>query len=203
MDRFSNIVNQVPKKKVIYISLIIMVLIIVSLLLMLFTPNVNIATTDEEKEDTDVIVVEPEIQEEPRIIVDSDFIEPVPGGTEMITSRFGKKSIQNNHSGVVDHTGLDLFAQSGTDIKAVADGKVIYSGWRGSYGYLVILEHNDSLQTYYCNCRELNVKEGDVVKQGEVIAQVGSTGNSTGPHLHFEVRENGVAVNPQNYVYGE
>ena len=67
---------------------------------------------------------------------------------------------------------------------------------------MVIIAHTDSIQTYYAHCSRIYVNVGQTVSQGEVIASVGSTGNSTGPHLHLEVRVNGVAKNPQNYVYG-
>lgn len=119
------------------------------------------------------------------------LIEPV-GGT--ITSRFGRRS-----SGT--HTGLDIATSSGTPIKAAATGTVIYAGYKGSYGNLVIIAHTDKVQTYYAHCSKIYVSNGQTVSQGQTIAAVGSTGNSTGPHLHLEVRENGVAKNPQNYVY--
>lgn len=111
-----------------------------------------------------------------------------------ITSRFGNRSRGT-------HTGLDIAAPEGTPIYSCADGVVVYSGLKGSYGYLVVIEHNDELQTYYSKCSKLLVKEGDIVSKGDIIAEVGSTGDSTGPHLHLEVRINKEPVNPQNYVY--
>ncbi|MBR3614103.1 MAG: M23 family metallopeptidase [Clostridia bacterium] len=120
------------------------------------------------------------------------LVEPVAG---TITSRFGRRS-----GGT--HTGLDIANSTGTPIKAAAAGTVVYSGYKGSYGRLVIVAHTNSIQTYYAHCSRLYVNAGQTVSQGEVIAAVGSTGNSTGPHLHLEVRVNGVAKNPQNYVYG-
>lgn len=120
------------------------------------------------------------------------LIEPVHG---TITSRFGRRS-----GGT--HTGLDIANSKGTPIKAAATGTVIYAGYKGSYGNMVIIAHTDSIQTYYAHCSRIYVNVGQTVSQGEVIASVGSTGNSTGPHLHLEVRVNGVAKNPQNYVYG-
>ena len=120
------------------------------------------------------------------------LVEPVAG---TITSRFGRRS-----GGT--HTGLDIANSTGTPIRAAATGTVIYSGYKGSYGRLIIIAHTNSIQTYYAHCSRLYVSAGQTVSQGEVIAAVGSTGNSTGPHLHLEVRVNGVAKNPQNYVYG-
>ena len=119
------------------------------------------------------------------------LIEPV-GGT--ITSRFGRR-----WGGT--HTGLDIATSSGTPIKAASSGTVIYAGYKGSYGKLVIIAHTDSIQTYYAHCSKIYVSVGQTVSQGQTIAAVGSTGNSTGPHLHLEVRVNGTAKNPQNYVY--
>lgn len=120
------------------------------------------------------------------------LVEPVNG---TITSRFGRRS-----GGT--HTGLDIANSTGTPIKAAAAGTVVYSGYKGSYGRLIIIAHTNSIQTYYAHCSRLYVSAGQTVSQGEIIAAVGSTGNSTGPHLHLEVRVNGVAKNPQNYVYG-
>ena len=119
------------------------------------------------------------------------LIEPVSG---TITSRFGRRSRGN-------HTGLDIATSSGTPIKAAASGTVIYAGPKGTYGNLVIVAHSDSIQTYYAHCSKIYVSQGQSVSQGQVICAVGSTGNSTGPHLHLEIRVNGVAKNPQNYLY--
>lgn len=119
------------------------------------------------------------------------LMEPISG---TITSRFGSRS-----RGI--HTGLDIATSTGTPIKAAASGVVTYSGYKGSYGYMVVIAHANSVQTYYAHCSRLYVSAGDEVNKGDVIAAVGNTGNSTGPHLHLEVRVNGVAKNPQNYVY--
>ena len=119
------------------------------------------------------------------------LLEPISG---TITSRFGSRS-----RGL--HTGLDIATSRGTPIKAAAGGVVTYSGYKGSYGYMVVISHGNGIETYYAHCNRLYVSAGDTVSQGEVIAAVGNTGNSTGPHLHLEVRVNGVAKNPQNYVY--
>ena len=94
------------------------------------------------------------------------------------------------------HTGVDLAASSGTPIHAAAGGVVVFSGWWGGYGNCVILDHGGGLATLYGHCSSLGVGEGQKVSQGQSIAYVGSTGLSTGPHLHFEVRRNGNPVNP-------
>ena len=122
------------------------------------------------------------------------LIKPISG---VITPRFGASSSIRRSS----HTGLDISAPSGTAIKAAAAGTVTFSGYKGSYGNMLVISHGNGVQTYYCHCSKLYVGTGTQVSQGQTIAAVGSTGNSTGPHLHLEVRVNGVAYNPQNYVY--
>ena len=121
------------------------------------------------------------------------LIRPVSG---IITSRFGAASAIRRSS----HTGLDLATSSGTPIKAAASGTVTFSGYKGSYGNLIVITHENGVQTYYGHCSQLYLSAGATVSQGQTIAAVGSTGNSTGPHLHFEVRVNGTAYNPENYV---
>lgn len=122
------------------------------------------------------------------------LIRPVSG---TITSRFGASSSMRKSS----HTGLDIATSTGTPIVAAAAGTVTFSGYKGSYGNMIVISHGNGVQTYYGHCSKLYVSAGTTVSQGQTIAAVGSTGNSTGPHLHLEVRINGVAYNPQNYVY--
>ena len=98
------------------------------------------------------------------------------------------------------HLGIDIAAKYGTDIVAMADGVVIFSGRKGGYGNLVELRHPNGLETRYGHCSKLLVKEGDMIRKGQVIAKLGSTGRSTGPHVHFEVRREGEAVNPMQYL---
>lgn len=117
--------------------------------------------------------------------------------TGTISSRYGvSSSIRSSR-----HTGLDIAASQGTQIKVVADGKVTSAKYNGSYGYLVKVDHGNGLETWYAHTSKMYVREGQEVKAGDIIALVGSTGNSTGPHLHFEVRINGEHVNPQKYLY--
>lgn len=123
-----------------------------------------------------------------------NLIRPISG---VITSRFGVRSSIRRSS----HTGLDIAASTGTSIAAAASGTVTFSGRKGSYGNMIVITHGNGVQTYYAHCTTLYVSAGTQVSQGQTIATVGSTGNSTGPHLHLEVRVNGIAYNPQNYVY--
>ena len=117
--------------------------------------------------------------------------------TGIITSRFGSRESIRSHA----HTGLDIAAPYGTKIKAAADGTVTWSGYKGSYGNLVIVNCGNGVEIYYGHCSKLYAKVGNEVKAGDVIGAVGSTGNSTGNHLHFEIRINGSSVNPQKYIY--
>ena len=119
------------------------------------------------------------------------LIRPVNG---TITSRFGQRSGRQ-------HTGLDIATSKGTPIKAASAGTVVRANYHNSYGYLVVIAHTDTIQTFYAHCSKIYVNVGQNVAQGDVIAAVGSTGNSTGPHLHLEIRVNGKARNPQNYLY--
>ena len=96
---------------------------------------------------------------------------------------------------------MDFAASAGTPIYAAASGKVIYSGYNsGGYGNLIIIEHSNGYQTYYAHCSRLYANVGEQVSKGDRIAGVGTTGDSTGNHLHFEIRKNGTPVNPANYL---
>lgn len=120
-----------------------------------------------------------------------DMIEPVGG---IITSRFGIRSRDN-------HKGLDIANSMGTTVRAAAAGTVTCAKYSGGYGNLVIISHGNGIQTYYGHNSKLYVTNGQYVEQGQEIAAMGSTGVSTGPHCHFEIRINGVAQNPQNYLF--
>ena len=98
------------------------------------------------------------------------------------------------------HDGIDIAARMGKPIVAAANGTVIYSGWRSGYGRMVVVQHNRWLKTIYGHTSRNYVRRGEKVTQGQVIALVGSTGRSTGPHLHFEVRNTLGAQNPMNYL---
>lgn len=99
------------------------------------------------------------------------------------------------------HKGIDIAAPTGTPISAALDGEVIYAGWSNGYGKLIKISHGGNIETAYAHCSSIDVKVNDKVKQGDVIGKVGSTGNSTGPHLHFEVKVNGEVQNPAPYIY--
>ena len=102
--------------------------------------------------------------------------------------------------GEVIHPGIDIVAATGTPVRCVLDGEVVFAGWDDIYGNVVRIQHNDSISTVYGHNDKVLVDEGDRVAKGAVIAQVGNTGRSTAPHLHFEVLKNGVAEDPELYV---
>lgn len=122
----------------------------------------------------------------------SDFVLNWPlAGT--ITSYFGWRD-----EGY--HYGLDIAAESGKKIRAAAAGVVTYAGWKGNYGKAVMIQHEDGRLTLYGHMQRIAVKTGQNVNQGQTIGRVGSTGHSTGPHVHFEVRKNGICCNPMKYL---
>lgn len=98
------------------------------------------------------------------------------------------------------HSGVDLAGKEGSDIIAVAAGVVTWAGDRYGYGNLVEIDHGDGLTTRYAHCKAVKVAVGDVVQKGQVVGLMGSTGRSTGPHVHFEVRRNGKTQNPEDYI---
>lgn len=130
-------------------------------------------------------------KERPSSVGTGEFARPTSG---TFTSSFGSRWGRN-------HNGIDIGAGTGTPVYASDNGTVIYSQYNdGGYGYLIQIDHGNGYVTYYGHCSELLAKVGDVVAKGDLIAKVGNTGRSTGPHLHFEVRKNGEVQNPENYL---
>lgn len=157
----------------------------------------NIVKVDGKEVDKEIVnelVVE---DPTPKVIVKGtltppQFINPVPSGT--LTSSYGYRWGSM-------HYGLDLAASYGNNVRASASGTVEHAGWMSGYGYLVIINHGNGYKTYYGHNSELYVYVGQYVEQGEAIAAIGSTGNSTGNHCHFEIRYYGEFKNPANYIY--
>lgn len=123
------------------------------------------------------------------------FVKPLDNGT--ITSRYGLRQATAIVSG--NHKGVDIGAKYGTDIKAAMDGQVTVVSDEGDYGKHVKIVDGD-VSTIYAHCSKIVVSQGDFVKKGQKIAEVGSTGKSTGPHLHFEIRRNNLSVNPEEIL---
>jgi len=123
---------------------------------------------------------------------------PVAG---RISSPYGYR--EHPTTGLKDfHSGMDIASEPGTPVKATADGIVSFAGWSGGSGNLVALEHGLGFSTYYAHNRLVVVKAGQKVKRGDILSYVGSTGNSTGPHLHYEVWKEGRSLNPSTYIEG-
>lgn len=152
--------------------------------------------------------------EEPTPKIVANGTKPAPANASISNIEVGKmlwpvggynggliSEMPYGYGGYYNHSGLDIAADYGTPIYAAASGTVIASGWStGGYGYYIMIQHDNGIVTLYGHCSYLHVYTGQYVTQGEAIADVGSTGQSTGNHLHFEVRINGVCMNPINYL---
>ena len=126
------------------------------------------------------------------------FTHPCPGYSR-ISSTFGYRNAPLAGAST-NHKGVDFAASTGTPIYAAAAGTVTSAGYSGKAGNLIIINHGNGLLTYYMHCNTIFVSAGQKVSKGQNIGQVGTTGNSTGPHLHFQVMNNGTPVNPMNYL---
>lgn len=134
--------------------------------------------------------------------VDVEFKMIEPLKDYEITSPFGYRvSPVSGETGV--HTGLDMAADYGQSIYAAADGVVVDSAWDNSYGNYIKIQHKNNTVTIYAHCSYLCVDEGEKIKKGEKIAEVGSTGASTGNHLHFEIRKDNIRINPEYVLFGQ
>lgn len=157
---------------------------------------------NEEVSDTHIIKEEIVVEAVPKIvergtIVPPTYIKPISGGR--LTSYFGKRSISLKGASTY-HKGVDWGVATGTPVVASSGGKVVVAGWVSGYGYAVYINHSDGKQTRYGHLSKVLVSTGTYVQQGQRIALSGNTGRSTAPHLHFEIRVNGVAKDPFNYI---
>lgn len=149
-------------------------------------------------------IIKETVLEEPKDKVISRGTKPLPSKAATGNLVYPMKSYRisspyGSRSGGF-HTGIDLAASWGANVYAADGGTVVFAGWRSSYGYTVDIDHGNGVMTRYAHNSSLNVKAGQKVAQYESIAKVGSTGRSTGPHVHFEVRINGKAMNPSRYL---
>lgn len=147
--------------------------------------EVTLAGTKEIPQEPEIVSATAEAEE------DGQLLTPVRG--YRLTSGFGPRWGR-------EHLGVDLALPTGSKISAADSGTVVFSGYEGGYGNLVKIDHGNGIVTYYAHCSALRVDQGQTVAKGQAIADVGSTGNSTGPHLHFEVRVNGKNVDPMSYL---
>lgn len=122
---------------------------------------------------------------------------PVEG---QVSSNFGPRSNPFNGRGSEQHNGLDIKSKYGTIVKSTADGKVIFAGFKGDFGNLVIIDHGKNFKTLYGHLSQILVKKGQEIKANTFIGKVGSTGRSTGPHLHYEIHKDGKIINPKNFL---
>ena len=158
------------------------------------TNDLEVAKVNIENKVSETIKEIEKQEEEKNAIADINGIKiatlPVTG---TISSRYGVSSRIRKSN----HTGLDIAATTGTPIKVMADGVITNASYSGSYGNLVKVDHGNGVETWYAHTSKMYVKKGQEVKAGDEIAAVGSTGNSTGPHLHLEIRLNGEHIKPQ------
>lgn len=122
-----------------------------------------------------------------------------PTDPNKITSHFGPRSDPFNRSRAI-HSGIDVRGKVGTPIYAAADGTVQLAKYNGGYGNTIIINHNNKYETLYAHLSKIHVEQGDLVLKGEMIGELGSTGRSTGPHLHYEVIKSGTPVDPELYL---
>ncbi|MFO0416753.1 MAG: M23 family metallopeptidase [Pseudomonadota bacterium] len=118
------------------------------------------------------------------------------------SSDYGTRKHPINRKRRHHHDGIDLAAPKGAIIRSIAAGRVVYADPHGGYGNLVVIKHRAGVTSHYGHCESLKVHPGQLVEAGQIIATVGSTGASTGPHLHFEIRKEGVPQNPERYLPG-
>ena len=136
------------------------------------------------------------LEDQKSLLASTPSIWPVKG---WLTSSFGYRTSPFTGRREM-HKGIDVATRTGTPIIAPADGIVVFAGREGGFGNMLLIDHGYGIMTRYGHCSSLEIKKGDKVKRGDVIAKVGNSGRSTGPHLHYEVAVNGVSVNPMRYI---
>lgn len=129
----------------------------------------------------------------------TSFVYPVLG--PRMSSAYGKRTHPIKRA-VKHHDGVDLAAPRGAPIRAIADGTVVFADPHGGYGKLIVIEHRGGMTSHYGHCEKISVNPGSRIKAGQIIGTVGSTGKTTGPHLHFEVRLKGVSQDPERFIPG-
>jgi murein DD-endopeptidase MepM/ murein hydrolase activator NlpD len=138
-------------------------------------------------------------QDQKSLLASTPSVWPARG---WVTSDFGQR-LDPYTAERVTHAGLDIAAPHGKDVHAPSDGTVVFAGLEGGYGNVIVIDHGYGIKTRYGHLAKMLVKAGDKVKRGALIAAVGNTGRSTGPHLHYEVRVNGIPQNPRKFILEE
>ncbi len=158
--------------------------------------QINELETASQRQESDFTSLLGVLEGQKNLLASTPAIRPVKG---WITSRFGYRS--SPFTGRKEfHKGLDIAHRKGTPIVATADGVVAFAGRKGLLGNVIVIDHGHGISTRYGHLQKAIKKRGEKVKRGDIIAQMGSSGRSTGPHLHYEVRLNGVQVNPSKYI---
>lgn len=152
----------------------------------------KISDREQQLETLEALIAKRQIQEEV-------FVAGRPVKKGWMSSRYGRRTDPFNGK-IAWHSGVDFAGKMGSDIIAVASGVVVESTFKGGYGGKIIVNHGNGFKTLYAHSKENLVKVGDIVKKGQIIALMGSTGRSTGPHVHFEVFKNGRTVDPASYI---
>jgi murein DD-endopeptidase MepM/ murein hydrolase activator NlpD len=147
-----------------------------------------------------VVAAPHQITAKPVAYITSSFVYPLMGPRE--SSQYGVRNHPIKRKLRHHHDGIDLAAPKGAVIRAIAAGRVMYSDPFGGYGNLVVIKHESGLTSHYGHCDTLKARVGQLVRPGDIIATVGSTGRSTGPHLHFEIRRNGQPQHPERILPG-
>ncbi|MHB8876743.1 MAG: M23 family metallopeptidase [Myxococcaceae bacterium] len=138
-------------------------------------------------------------QDQKSLLASTPSTWPVRG---WVTSDFGQR-LDPYTADRVMHAGLDIAAPHGKDVMAPSDGTVVFAGLEGGYGNVLVIDHGYGIKTRYGHLASIKVKAGDKVKRGQLVAAIGNTGRSTGPHLHYEVRVNGLQQNPRKFILDE
>lgn len=149
------------------------------------------------RQESNLKIIQELLQNQKTILLATPTLWPVLGP---ISSPFGETRISAASGGARPHKGVDISAPLGTPIVAAAEGMVVFAGWQAEMGKSIYLDHGHGFATMYGHLKTIMVKQGEKVKKGQIIGTVGMTGNSTGPHLHYEVHVQGVPVNPQAYL---
>ena len=177
--------------------------------IVLFTNTSQPQATDASALPKPAIIAPAEVKQlpadQPPIATAPDSLATTPSlwpAAGPITSRFGQRISPFGDSSEL-HQGIDIASATGTPVVAAADGQVVQSGWSGGYGNMVQLDHGNGITTIYGHNSSVSVTTGQTVKKGQVIAFAGSTGRSTGSHVHYEVRVNNIAVDPWKYLVAE
>ena len=156
----------------------------------------QLTSVDSEKDESDIERKLRQIEAE----TNARYLPTIWAHLGKINNEFGFRRNPFGGRSYEFHSGMDIDGEKGDMVVAPANGRVLKAGWQGGYGYLIEIDHGSGLTTRYGHLSKLGVKEGDVVQRGQLIGLVGSTGRSTGPHLHYELRLEEKAINPRRFL---